>query len=147
MYDGLLLEGALSEYEAAFKAVDSSGNGTIGTSARPGSAGLVVVLARRQLGGGGWVVDGEAWRAGNAAGATELAQILRSTGNGAISYESMVDIMTQYDRDESGQIEVGGWRVWRPRCLPASCCARRCHHSSVCVCVRCRAHSRSSTSS
>lgn len=30
MTDGLLLDGTLSEYEAAFKAVDKSGNGTIG---------------------------------------------------------------------------------------------------------------------
>lgn len=30
VFDGLLLDGALVEYEAAFKAVDSSGNGTIG---------------------------------------------------------------------------------------------------------------------
>ena len=30
IYDGLLLEGTLDEYEAAFNAVDNSGNGTIG---------------------------------------------------------------------------------------------------------------------
>jgi Ca2+-binding EF-hand superfamily protein len=38
VYDGLLLDGKLSEYEAAFRAVDSSGNGTIGGCAvmRPG---------------------------------------------------------------------------------------------------------------
>lgn len=33
VYDGLLLDGKLSEYEAAFNAVDSSGNGTIGACA------------------------------------------------------------------------------------------------------------------
>jgi hypothetical protein len=32
VYDGLLLSGTLSEYEDAFKAVDKSGNGTIGES-------------------------------------------------------------------------------------------------------------------
>lgn len=30
IYDGILLEGTLAEYEGAFKAVDKSGNGTIG---------------------------------------------------------------------------------------------------------------------
>ncbi len=30
VYDGLLLEGTLVDYENAFKAVDRSGNGTIG---------------------------------------------------------------------------------------------------------------------
>eukprot|EP00955_Chlamydomonas_euryale_P036903 350587-Chlamydomonas_euryale.AAC.1 len=30
VYDGLLLDGKLSEYEAAFNAIDTSGNGTIG---------------------------------------------------------------------------------------------------------------------
>jgi hypothetical protein len=30
VYDGLLLEGAVQDYEAAFNAVDDSGNGTIG---------------------------------------------------------------------------------------------------------------------
>jgi Ca2+-binding EF-hand superfamily protein len=30
VYDGLLLEGTLDEYEAAFNAVDNSGNGSIG---------------------------------------------------------------------------------------------------------------------
>lgn len=29
-YDGLLLDGTLADYEDAFNAVDSSGNGTIG---------------------------------------------------------------------------------------------------------------------
>lgn len=32
VYDGLLLEGQLGEYEAAFRAVDKSGNGTIGAN-------------------------------------------------------------------------------------------------------------------
>jgi len=32
IYDGLLLEGTLDEYEAAFNAVDNSGNGTIGAT-------------------------------------------------------------------------------------------------------------------
>ncbi|KAG2444159.1 hypothetical protein HYH02_009098 [Chlamydomonas schloesseri] len=32
IYDGLLLEGTLAEYESAFKAVDKSGNGTIGAT-------------------------------------------------------------------------------------------------------------------
>lgn len=30
VYDGIILEGAIQEYEEAFKAVDDSGNGTIG---------------------------------------------------------------------------------------------------------------------
>jgi hypothetical protein len=30
VYDGLLLDGKLSEYEEAFRAVDRSGNGTVG---------------------------------------------------------------------------------------------------------------------
>lgn len=34
VYDGLLLEGTLADYESAFKAVDKSGNGTIGESGR-----------------------------------------------------------------------------------------------------------------
>jgi Ca2+-binding EF-hand superfamily protein len=32
VYDGLLLDGKLSEYEEAFKAFDTTGNGTIGMS-------------------------------------------------------------------------------------------------------------------
>ncbi|PNH02827.1 putative calcium-binding protein CML25, partial [Tetrabaena socialis] len=32
VYDGMLLEGALNDYESAFKAVDLSGNGTIGAT-------------------------------------------------------------------------------------------------------------------
>ena len=32
MYDGLLLEGTLAEYEAAFAAADTSGNGTLGAN-------------------------------------------------------------------------------------------------------------------
>eukprot|EP00197_Chlamydomonas_leiostraca_P003884 CAMPEP_0202867274 /NCGR_PEP_ID=MMETSP1391-20130828/9073_1 /ASSEMBLY_ACC=CAM_ASM_000867 /TAXON_ID=1034604 /ORGANISM="Chlamydomonas leiostraca, Strain SAG 11-49" /LENGTH=362 /DNA_ID=CAMNT_0049547303 /DNA_START=21 /DNA_END=1109 /DNA_ORIENTATION=+ len=66
VYDGLLLDGKLSEYEAAFNAVDSSGNGTIG--------------------------------------ATELAQLFSMLGN-PVSFEKLVDIMQEYDKDESGQIE------------------------------------------
>lgn len=30
VYDGMILEGAIQEYEEAFRAVDDSGNGTIG---------------------------------------------------------------------------------------------------------------------
>jgi hypothetical protein len=32
VYDGMLLEGAIQDYEDAFNAVDDSGNGTIGMS-------------------------------------------------------------------------------------------------------------------
>ncbi|GFR52365.1 hypothetical protein Agub_g14924 [Astrephomene gubernaculifera] len=32
VYDGILLEGTLAEYESAFKAIDKSGNGTIGAT-------------------------------------------------------------------------------------------------------------------
>ncbi|EFJ46357.1 hypothetical protein VOLCADRAFT_105559 [Volvox carteri f. nagariensis] len=65
-YDGILLEGALSEYESAFKAVDKSGNGTIG--------------------------------------ATELGQLFAKLGN-PVSPEKLVDLMQEYDKDDSGQIE------------------------------------------
>jgi Ca2+-binding EF-hand superfamily protein len=34
VYDGMLLEGAIQEYEDAFNAVDDSGNGSIGEGAR-----------------------------------------------------------------------------------------------------------------
>jgi hypothetical protein len=33
VYDGMLLEGAIQEYEDAFNAVDDSGNGSIGEAA------------------------------------------------------------------------------------------------------------------
>jgi Ca2+-binding EF-hand superfamily protein len=33
VYDGMLLEGAIQEYEDAFNAVDDSGNGSIGEGA------------------------------------------------------------------------------------------------------------------
>lgn len=32
VYDGIILEGAIQEYEEAFNAVDNSGNGTIGAT-------------------------------------------------------------------------------------------------------------------
>ncbi|GLC40129.1 hypothetical protein PLESTB_000880200 [Pleodorina starrii] len=66
VYDGILLEGTLAEYESAFKAVDKSGNGTIG--------------------------------------ATELGQLFASLGN-PVSPEKLVDLMQEYDKDDSGQIE------------------------------------------
>jgi len=66
VYDGLLLDGMLSEYEDAFNAVDKSGNGTIG--------------------------------------ANELAQLLANLGQ-PISMEKLVEVMQQYDVDQSGQIE------------------------------------------
>ncbi|GLI63445.1 hypothetical protein VaNZ11_006417, partial [Volvox africanus] len=65
-YDGILLEGTLAEYEGAFKAVDKSGNGTIG--------------------------------------ATELGQLFARLGN-PVSPEKLVDLMQEYDKDDSGQIE------------------------------------------
>lgn len=66
IYDGILLDGKFSEYEDAFNAVDSSGNGTIG--------------------------------------ATELAKLFAELGQ-PLSMEKLVDIMQQYDKDESGQID------------------------------------------
>jgi hypothetical protein len=35
VYDGMLLEGAIQDYEDAFNAVDDSGNGSIGTGQPP----------------------------------------------------------------------------------------------------------------
>jgi len=66
VYDGLLLDGKLSEYEAAFNAIDTSGNGTIA--------------------------------------AMEIGQLLAQMGD-PVSFEKLADIMQQYDKDESGQIE------------------------------------------
>lgn len=66
VYDGLMLEGQLAEYEAAFRAVDKSNNGTIG--------------------------------------ANELGQLFAKLGN-PMSMEKMVEVMQEYDKDESGQIE------------------------------------------
>lgn len=66
VYDGLLLDGMLSEYEEAFAAVDRSGNGTIG--------------------------------------AMELQELFQKIGQ-PMSFEKLSDMMLQYDRDESGQIE------------------------------------------
>jgi hypothetical protein len=40
VYDGMLLEGAIQEYEDAFNAVDDSGNGSIGEHA-PGQQQLM----------------------------------------------------------------------------------------------------------
>ena len=39
-------------------------------------------------------------------GATELMQLMKELGN-TVSYEKLVEIMQQYDKDESGQIEFG----------------------------------------
>ena len=69
VYDGLLLEGQLGEYEAAFRAVDKSGNGTIGANelgqlfAKLGSPmsleKLVEVMqVRSDQQGCGWIVVG-----------------------------------------------------------------------------------------
>lgn len=66
--DGLLLDGALEEYEAAFRAADKSGNGTIG--------------------------------------ATELMEMMNALGS-PVDYERLVEIFSQYDKDESGQIDFG----------------------------------------
>jgi hypothetical protein len=46
VYDGLFLEGTIGEYEEAFRAVDKSGNGSIG-----GLAAWVVCAGQDQEGG------------------------------------------------------------------------------------------------
>jgi hypothetical protein len=46
VYDGMLLEGAIQDYEDAFNAVDDSGNGSIGTGqpAQPNTCCLIWCL-------------------------------------------------------------------------------------------------------
>ncbi len=68
VYDGILLEGTLAEYEGAFKAVDKSGNGTIGETGStrgPSAAGSRDVVVRIPMAWGtGFGAKGGGWRVG-----------------------------------------------------------------------------------
>jgi Ca2+-binding EF-hand superfamily protein len=109
VYDGLLLEGQLVEYEEAFNAVDKSGNGSIGERGKITDSNIGQKESSRRTAlstrpPSRLVHKHPNFAIACIAGAMELKELFAKMGN-PLSFEKLSDIMLQYDRDESGQIE------------------------------------------
>ena len=100
MYDGLLLDGLLEEYREV---------GPGGTEASQNWKRMMLVVAHCHPSHlWVWILDLQAFHAvdvsGNGTlGATELARLFAEMGN-PVTFEKLVAVMQEYDKDESGQV-------------------------------------------